>query len=272
MTVAAWTPRDCHAHSTFSDGALAPRDVVATARARGVRPSITDHLSADVGLGVGTIDGVRDYVAALETLRDEWPELAIGGEFCWHDALWRELPDDLWSRFTHVVGSIHAVHLPNGARLHAFQSRWPDGLDAQAYMDAHVVDLERFARDMPVEILAHPTLLPLALRKRPLEELWTEPREERAVAALKEAGIAFEVSNRYRPHERFVRRAVDAGVRISLGSDGHSADQVANVGWPLALTRSVGVPDDALFDPTVHGRRSTARGEGRAVGARAGGA
>ena len=44
---------------------------------------------------------------------------------------------------------------------------------------------------------------------------------------LRAAGIAFEISNRYRPHERFVRRAVAAGVRISLGSDGHTREQVA---------------------------------------------
>src|SRR5438067_9374040 len=120
-------------------------------------------------------------------------------------------------------------------------------------MELHVENVERFAREMPVDVLAHPTLLPLALRHRPLEELWTEPREERATRALAAAGIAFEVSNRYRPHERFVRRAVDAGVRLSLGSDGHTAVQVADVAWPLAIARSLGVPDENLYDPMVHG-------------------
>ena len=107
-----------------------------------------------------------------------------------------------------------------------------------------------------VDILAHPTLLPMKLRKLPLEELWTEPREERAVAALARAGIAFEISNRYRPHERFVRRAADAGVRISLGSDGHTAEQVGQLAWPRELAARVGVPEDELFDPLVHGGRA----------------
>ena len=109
---------------------------------------------------------------------------------------------------------------------------------------------------MPVDVLAHPTLLPLPLRARPLEELWTEPREERAAAALRDAGVAFEISNRYRPHERFVRRVVDAGVRLSLGSDGHTAAQVADVAWPLAVARAIGVPDEELYDPAVHGSRT----------------
>jgi histidinol phosphatase-like PHP family hydrolase len=89
-------------------------------------------------------------------------------------------------------------------------------------------------------------------------ELWTERHEDLAVRALQQAGIAFEVSARYPPHERLVRRAADAGVRLSLGSDGHRTEQVANVTVPLALTRRLGVPDDALYDPARHGSRTGA--------------
>ena len=251
-----WRPRDCHAHTTFSDGALTPVELVATARERGVRPSIADHLSGDVGAAVGTVPGVSRYLDALEALRaEDVPELAISGEFCWQDALWRTMPPALWARFTHTVGSLHAVFLPAGGRVHMFQRSWPTELEADAYMDAHVENLERFAREMPVDLLAHPTLLPHPLRSRPLEELWTEVLEERAVQALASAGIAFEVSNRYRPHVRFVQRAVDAGVRLSLGSDGHSLEQVGDLAWPLRTTRAAGVRDEALYDPLVHGRR-----------------
>jgi histidinol phosphatase-like PHP family hydrolase len=268
-----WRPRDCHAHSTWSDGALDPERVVARARERGVLPSVTDHLSGDVSAAVSSVEQVRRYIDALDWLAADVPELGRGGEFCWHDRLWRDLPPELWRRFTHTVGSLHAIGLPDdlarglaaagggyragtlGVGVHMFQRRWPEGLDVDAYMDAHVASLERFAREMPVDILAHPTLLPLPIRTRPLEELWTEEREERAVAALGGAGIAFEISNRYRPHERFVRRAVDAGVRISLGSDGHTDAQVADVAWPLALARSLGVRDEELYDPFSHGRR-----------------
>ena len=250
-----WRPRDCHAHTTFSDGALAPEVMIETARARGARPSIADHLSNDVGAAVGTVSGVRTYLDALDALQERVPELAISGEFCWHDTLWRALPPELWSRFTHTVGSLHAVWLPDGTRVHMFQRHWPAGLDVDAYMEAHVANLERFADEMPVDILAHPTLLPLPLRTRPLEELWTEPREARAAGALARAGIAFEISNRYRPHVRFVQRMVDAGVRISLGSDGHTREQVGDLAWPLDTARALGVADDALYEPFVHGRR-----------------
>ena len=253
MSAPPWMPRDCHAHTTHSDGALTPEQLVARAAARGVRPGIADHVSRDVAKSVKSLEHVEEYLASLESLGDD---VARGGEFCWHDDLWRELPPELVRRFTHRVGSLHAAQLEGGAWVHMFQRKLPAGLEPQPYMDAHVASLERFAGEMPVDILAHPTLLPLPFRTIPLEELWTEPREERAVQALRRAGIAFEISNRYRPHERFVRRAVAAGVRISLGSDGHTEQQVADVAFPLAMARSIGVRDADLYDPLVHGSKT----------------
>lgn len=245
-----WRPVDCHAHSTFSDGALAPAQVVERAVALGVRPSVADHISRDVSRSITSIEQVRTYLDALDQL-----DVLRGGEFCYHDALWRELPDSLVRRFTHRVGSLHAIGLPGGGLLHVFSRKPVEGLDADRYMNAHIAWLEQFAREMPVDILAHPTLIAMAFRGVAPEELWTEEREMRVVDALYDAGIAFEISNRYRPPERLVRRAVDRGVRISLGSDGHTFAQIADVAWPLALARSLGVADSELYDPLRHGSK-----------------
>jgi histidinol phosphatase-like PHP family hydrolase len=246
----SWQPVDCHAHTTLSDGALAPERLVERVRARGVRPSIADHVSTDVALSVRTVAEARHYLDTIESLG-----VYRGAEFCWHDSLWRELPDDLMDRFTHRIGSLHAIMVGDGSWVHAFASRYPAELPLGTYMEGYITTLERFAREAPVEIIAHPTLLNSALRHLPSEIVWTEEIEERVVDALFAAGIAFEISARYRPHERIVRRAVDRGVRISLGSDGHRDDQVGAIEGPLALARSLGVPDAELYDPEVHGRR-----------------
>jgi histidinol phosphatase-like PHP family hydrolase len=247
----SWQPVDCHAHTTMSDGSLDVPALVERARARGVVPSVADHVTRDISRGVRTAAEAERYVAELER-----HEVLPAGEFCFHDALWRELPEALVRRLSHRVGSLHGIFMPNGRLVHMF-GRWsPGDMTPEAYMDVHLDNLERFAAEMPVDVLAHPTLVPVSLRRIPLEELWTEAHEERAVRALAAAGIAFEISNRYRPHERFVRRAVAAGVRMSLGSDGHTAEQVADVAWPLALLRGLGVPDGEIYDPRVHGSRT----------------
>lgn len=245
-----WQPTDCHCHSTMSDGALDLEQIVARAAALGVHPTVSDHASRDVSRSLKSVAEIEGYLDVLE----EVPVLRAA-EFCWHDSLWRELPPELVRRFTHRVGSLHAIILDGGRVVRAF-SRGTPGLGADDYMDAHLDNVDRFAREMPVDVLAHPTLVPFAFRQMPAEELWTEAREERLVSALLRAGIAFEISNRYPPHERLVRRAASAGVRMSLGSDGHTADQVANLAAPLATARAVGIADEDLYDPRRHGSRT----------------
>ncbi len=247
-----WLPRDCHAHTVFSDGTLTIEELVERVRARGVLPSVADHLSGDVVYAIKDLDGIIVYLDALEEF-----DVGRGGEFCWHDPLWQTVPPDIMERFTHVIGSLHGVFLPSSDRVvHAFRPMPPE-LTPDEYMQIHIDNAERFAREMPVDILAHPTLLPMGLRRVPVDELWTDEREERLVEALRRAGIAFEVSSRYCPHERLVKRAVAAGVRLSLGSDGHTAEQVGDITGPLALVRSLGVRDEDLYDPFTHGRRFT---------------
>jgi histidinol phosphatase-like PHP family hydrolase len=228
----------------MSDGSLEVPALIERVKGRGVRPSVTDHISRDVGGAVDSIDGVRHYLDVLEPYH-----IGRGGEYCWHDSLWRELPGDLARRFTHRLGSLHAIFLDDGSLVHAFSRTFPADLSHESYMDALVANAERLATGMPVDILAHPTLVNLSLRHVAAEDLWSEAHEERLVNALFDAGIAFEISARYRPHERIVRRAVDRGVKISLGSDGHSPEQVGDLTFPLALARHCGVPDDELFDP-----------------------
>src|SRR3954469_25065309 len=129
----AWLPVDCHAHTTMSDGALDVAAVVERAAARGVRPSVSDHISRDVAGSIKSVDGVRQY---LDTL-DEYPVLR-GGEFCWHDALWREIPAAFVPRFTPWVGAIHAIDLDDGTLVHAFARTVPADLTPHAYMEAHI--------------------------------------------------------------------------------------------------------------------------------------
>jgi histidinol phosphatase-like PHP family hydrolase len=250
--VNGWTPIDCHAHTTMSDGALSIEELIEAVRAKGSRPSVADHLSTDVSQAVKTIEGVREYLDALEPY-----DVARGGEFCWHDPLWRELPHDLSARFTHKLGSLHAVHIPGVSRpLSMWHRELPNELTPAAYMTLHLDELERFAAEMPVDILSHPTLLPLPIREFPVDELWTDAIEERLVNALFRAEIAFEISNRYRPHERLVKRAHDRGVRFSLGSDGHTRAQVGDLAFPLEMALRVGAETHSLFDPFVHGTRA----------------
>lgn len=247
----SWSPLDCHAHSTWSDGQLDVDSVIARVQARGVRPTLADHVSRDVVGAIDSLARLDEYLTALESR-----EVTRSAEFCWHDDLWREISDETHRRFAHCVGSLHAVRLPNGDLQRVFTRHWPEGLTPRAYVDALLDNLDRLALEMPVEVVAHPTLLPLAIRALPVAEIWTDEHEERMASTFRGASLVFEISSRYRPHLSLVRRMIDAGVRVSLGSDGHNAEQVGDVAFSLALTRELGVRDEELYDSAVHGRRA----------------
>ena len=75
--------------------------------------------------------------------------------------------------------------------------------------------------------------------------------------------IAFEISNRYRAHERLVRRAQQPECASRLARTGTRCRRVGDVAWPLAMARACGAPDEDLYDPFRHGSRTGASPERR---------
>jgi histidinol phosphatase-like PHP family hydrolase len=105
---------------------------------------------------------------------------------------------------------------------------------------------------MPIRIVAHPTLLaPALLDLDPEPEAWwTEEREDRFIEAAVAAGVAIEISNRYRlPHDRLLTKAREAGALFSLGSDAHHRHQVTRLDWAVAAARRAGITDRQIFEP-----------------------
>lgn len=242
--------QDLHVHTTMSDGLLSLAEVVAEGEARGVRVGIADHVSSrNPSLMVSTAAEFGRYLAALE----EAP-VWRSAEFCWCDTLVLELPPELLDRLDYRVGSNHGFRLPGGGMGSPWWESLPEPWNARphALMDVLVDELCRMVREMPIQIAAHSTLTPPALLalEPDVHAWWTPVREDRYVQALVESGVALEISNRYRlPHDRLLSKALQAGARFSLGSDGHTRNQVARLDWAAATARRVGITDGELFVP-----------------------
>jgi histidinol phosphatase-like PHP family hydrolase len=241
---------DLHVHTTMSDGDLTLAEVVALARERGVRVGIADHVSTrNMRRFVSSHEALGRYLDAIEAA-----PVYRSAEFCWCDTLWAEIPDEVMGRFDYRVGSNHGFVLPDGIMASPWWVRMPPPWDAQPerLMDAFVENLCSMVRTMPIEIAAHSTLIPPAMLslEADVHAWWTDEREDRYVEALRESGVALEISNRYRlPHGRLLRKAREAGVRFTLGSDGHNAQQLARLDWAVRAAREAGVTDADLFVP-----------------------
>ena len=242
--------QDLHVHTTMSDGRATLARVVELAAERGVQVGVADHISRrNARQFVATEARLAEYLDAL----DAAPVLRAG-EFCWCDDFWMDLPAEVSRRFDYRIGSNHGFWLPDGTQASPWWPRLPPPWDQrpQELMEILVANLCDMVRTMPVQIAAHSTLLPPALLalEPDVHAWWTEPREERYVQALAASGVALEISDRYRlPHDRLLARAKAAGVRFSLGSDGHSEAQVARLDWAVATARRVGIGAGELFVP-----------------------
>jgi histidinol phosphatase-like PHP family hydrolase len=242
--------QDLHCHTTFSDGFLTVEQVASAAAELGVEVGIADHVSTtNADRFLATREAVDRYLDALDAA-----PVFRSGEFCWCDSLWRDLPPEVMDRFDYRVGSNHGFWLPDGSQASPWWQRLPYEWASRPgeLMDIMVANLCELVRTMPVQIVAHSTLTPPALfaLEDDVEAWWTEPREDRYVEALAASTVALEISNRYRlPHDRLLVKARQAGVRFSLGSDGHTARQVARLDWAEQTARRVGVTERDLFVP-----------------------
>lgn len=245
--------QDLHCHTHMSDGKLTLAEVVAVAAERGVQVGIADHVSTRYDWMVSTRVKLDRYLDAIDGA-----PVFRSAEFCWCDTMWGELPDEVMARFDYRIGSNHGFWMPDGSVGSPWAERLPEAWKARTdeLMEIITANLCDMVRTMPIEIAAHSTLLPPALTRLEgdVHAWWTDAREDRYVDALAESGVALEISNRYRlPHDRLLAKARQAGVRFSLGSDGHAPHQVAALDWAAETARRVGVTDRELFVPERKG-------------------
>ena len=251
-----WQPVDCHAHSTHSDGALSVADVVE----QGARAAACGRASPTTSRATRRrrVDSPR-AVGALSRRPRGATTCCASGEFCWHDALWRELPPRDRAPL-HAPRRLAALHSPRRRRLlPRLPSRLPSGLTPRPTSRRTSPSLEALAGEMPVDVFAHPTLISPSLRAS--RSARVVERGARGAPRARAARGGHRVRDLATATARTSASSAappTRGVRLSLGSDGHSREQVADVAHPLALARAVGVRDEELYDPTRHGSRTGA--------------
>jgi histidinol-phosphatase (PHP family) len=134
--------------------------------------------------------------------------------------------------FDYVVGSVH--FLGNRAVDHEGYDVWEDEGDPDKVWTAYFRALGEAARSGLFDILAHPDLVKVWGRGRPLPD--RDPRfyYEPAVEAIAESGIAVEVSTaglrkpvgEIYPSRAFAEMCLEAGAEFALSSDAHAPEQV----------------------------------------------
>ena len=134
--------------------------------------------------------------------------------------------------FDYVVGSVH--FLGNRAVDHEGYDVWEDDGDPERVWSRYFQTLAEAARSGLFDILAHPDLVKVWGRGRPVPERDHRFYYEPAIEAIAGSGIAVEVSTaglrkpakEIYPSRAFAEMCLEAGAEFALSSDAHAPEQV----------------------------------------------
>ena len=172
-------------------------------------------------------------------------------------------------RFDYVVGSVHFVG--EAAVDHPGWDVWEGADDPDEVWRRYFDALAECARCGLFDILAHPDLVKVWGRARPLPKRDLRAFYEPAVEAIAASGIAVEVSTaglrkpvgELYPSAAFAEMCVEAGAVFALSSDAHRPEEVG-LGYDraLELLADLGVEEICVFE----GRQRRLEPLGAAVG------
>lgn len=253
---------DHHVHTDRSDGRLS---LAARARSVAVRPhGVSDHYPWRDRMR--TEDDVLRYLDDASRLG-----LRVGLEFDLGVA--PPLSARTRSALHYVIGAVHQLEI--GGEWIAFDpaGRYLKGGRVGAFADAarfaspdlRARILERMLEvvrqgidEVGIDIVGHPTFLPVAALGDPEETLPAE-WQERLIDLCVRAGVAIEVNESYRvPHREFLVRARERGAVFSVGTDSHG--DIGPLDRTEAMIGEAGLPEERFLAGERPQRgRSTAR-------------
>src|SRR3954452_15835911 len=159
--------------------------------------------------------------------------------------------------FDYVVGSVHFVGEGDAAVDHDGFDVWEGGGDADEIWRRYFEALATCARSGLYDILAHPDLVKVWGRSRPMPDRDLRAFYEPAVEAIAESGIAVEISTaglrkpvgESYPARAFAEMCVEAGAAFALSSDAHLPEQVG-FGYEQAIDflAELGVGELCVFE------------------------
>jgi histidinol-phosphatase (PHP family) len=158
--------------------------------------------------------------------------------------------------FDYVVGSVHFIGEGPSAVDDPAWDVWEGG-DAEEIWRRYFEALAGCARSGLFDILAHPDLVKVWGRARPLPDRDPRVFYEPAVEAIAESGIAVEISTaglrkpvgELYPARGFAEMCVEAGASFALSSDAHLPEQVGfEYGRAIDLLDQLSVGEICIFE------------------------
>jgi hypothetical protein len=162
---------------------------------------------------------------------------------------------DAVAKFDYVFTDAMTFTDDRGKRIHLWRRDEVRIDDPQKFMDMYLDRIVGILDHEPIDILANPTILPAALRRR-YDELWTPERMDRVIQAARKNGVALEINASSRvPSIAFVRRAKKAGCKLAFGTN-NGGRRLGHLEYCLKVAEACGLKKADMFMPSPRTRRA----------------
>ncbi len=153
------------------------------------------------------------------------------------------------SRFDYVFTDAMTFTDQRGRRTRLWMKDEVDVPEPQAFMDMLVEKIVGILDNEPIDIYVNPTFLPEVIAAW-YDTLWTEERMRKVVDALARNKVALEINSRYRiPSATFIRKARQAGVKFTLGTNNAGSQDLGRSEYGLQMVRECGLTWQDMWMP-----------------------
>jgi hypothetical protein len=153
------------------------------------------------------------------------------------------------SKFDYVFSDSMTIFDNTGRRMRLWiPNEVPEIKDKQSFMDMLVDRTVKILSSEPINIYVNPTFLPDQIA-REYDQLWTEERMKKVVAAAAKHGIAIEINSRYRlPGPAFLKLAKAAGCKFTFGTNNGDRD-VGRLDYCFQMVKETGLQWQDIWVP-----------------------
>jgi hypothetical protein len=217
-------------------------EVLANARKYG----FTYGLAVNAGLMMGfeTDSALNQFVDSYDQPPGTYFAMQAEGRE-WLDLFNQETID----RFDYVFTDAMTWTDDAGKRMRLWIPEETEVGDPQAFMDQLVDRIEWILNNEPIDIYVNPTFVPDEINHL-YDELWTEDRMDRVIAALFQNDIALEINDRYKlPSVAFIERAKTGGVKFTCGTNNGSLSDLGRLEYCIDMIEAAGLTEQDMWVP-----------------------
>jgi hypothetical protein len=151
-------------------------------------------------------------------------------------------------RFDYVFTDAMTFTDQRGKRIRLWIDQEVQIDDPQAFMDMVADRIVGVLNDEPIDVYVNPTFLPARLAPR-YDELWTNERMDKVIAAAVKNNVAIEINASYKmPSPKFIKRAKAAGVKFTFGTN-NAGRNLGRLEYCLEMIRECGLTPADMFLP-----------------------